>query len=885
MALSLAIALGAALAPAGLVWWRGRDLRRRPDDAAIAERLDALSVTALLASGMAVIAIMAATGRRDLFVLFVGVETLGVLAAWFPTRRAVLRERWAFLAYLRHTATVTIAHAGPHLALVVLPLVIPAGGLRQWIAAAIAAMVVIAWDWFALPLALFLHRATPITETALLEAFHAVADRSRVRFPRVVRVGSPDACWPLTIAWPDPARPAVLVSETLLRALTPDELAALLGRDIAFIERHPKRAVLRATWARAAVTLLGCFGLKVLAPSFEGVAGVSVLLMWPCVVLGCFLIALRSLMSDELARDRRAIELCGDAETLARAIEKQNDLAKRPRRQLAAAEGHAFAAPSLARRLQAIREAGTDGPYRVATAKPRAPEQPLVLASATAGTWLVFDRDRLHWFEGVSADTVPEVDALRDAARTTHSHVYGDLSSLRVGVTREAAALEIALVRGPVASIALAETDVATVQARLDRTDQKLARAREAGSPVRLWALAAAFAALLSPGGPALVAALLAVGACLRPTASLFSAAAGAAVAQCTWQVTLWWITASPTPPNPTAGIAGGGARAGGGVGAPPGRGEPPGSRRAVVITAVALVTLLTVTMFPTFAIGSLGTLGGLDFVIWGYAFAMLGGLAGLVAGVLGRRAPWLAILPAVAPVAAIVAVAVYVRPDVFGQARRARVASAWNVPFAVSVEISPGGQLIAVSEHDEEQHEVMTLYRDGRPGGRFHTRELEFVDDQTVLVLESPASGARLSTFPVPSGHRGEATWTVALPDTAVFDLLVDGDRWQLLSTAGGTPKYLSGYIGKGEIDLSPDAPLAASARPPLCIHQLLRPFCVDGRRVDLSRKTVRDSELFVVPETSGASIVDIATTERRAAVLIMDRPHMRVLLVDLPR
>src|SRR5262245_47721626 len=125
----------------------------------------------------------------------------------------------------------------------------------------------------------------------------------------------------------------------------------------------------------------------------------------------------------EAESDVRAVELCGDAEALVRALVKIHALAHLPRRWALDFERHA-SHPSLARRIQAIRAAAQTAPARF--------DRPLVVATATPGTFVVLDSERGEWLEGVAADTPLEPIALREHATRSRAWRYSELVELRV---------------------------------------------------------------------------------------------------------------------------------------------------------------------------------------------------------------------------------------------------------------------------------------------------------------------------------------------------------------------------------------------------------------------------------------------------------------------
>src|SRR5687768_11135154 len=88
-----------AAAPAAYAWWTGRAIRRSLDDPALPELLLAQQRKLVQVTLVAVITsalVSAPTGFSILVLLL-------VVAAHYPTRRAVHGDRWSLWQYLRFT--------------------------------------------------------------------------------------------------------------------------------------------------------------------------------------------------------------------------------------------------------------------------------------------------------------------------------------------------------------------------------------------------------------------------------------------------------------------------------------------------------------------------------------------------------------------------------------------------------------------------------------------------------------------------------------------------------------------------------------------------------------------------------------------------------------
>jgi len=161
--------------------------------------------------------------------------------------------------------------------------------------------------------------------------------------------------------------------------------------------------------------------------------------------------------------------LCGDAEAVVRALVKLHTLGRVPRRWGLDLERSATH-PSLARRIQAIRETAGIEPAGLAS--------PTVVASRTPGTFAILEADRILWLDGVPAETPLDVTTLRERAASYRAGRYSELVDLRVKAGIVGGPTLVATERaGRSQTMPLRDADVAAAQAALDVVDLKLARA------------------------------------------------------------------------------------------------------------------------------------------------------------------------------------------------------------------------------------------------------------------------------------------------------------------------------------------------------------------------------------------------------------------------
>src|SRR5687767_11494669 len=100
-----------AVAPAVYAWWTGRAIRKAIDDPALPELLLAQQRRLVMVTLVAIMssALMSAPTGFSILVLLL------VVAAHYPTRRAVFGDRWSLWGYLRFTTFSAIAFLGTFL--------------------------------------------------------------------------------------------------------------------------------------------------------------------------------------------------------------------------------------------------------------------------------------------------------------------------------------------------------------------------------------------------------------------------------------------------------------------------------------------------------------------------------------------------------------------------------------------------------------------------------------------------------------------------------------------------------------------------------------------------------------------------------------------------
>jgi Zn-dependent protease with chaperone function len=393
------------------------------------------------------------------------VGLLGVLVGIYPTRRRIFEESWSLSAYLDHSLRFVgslllfwvLLAFGPGMVFLAGP------GPQRWVAWGALAVALIAWNFGFDRWVVRLMRATPILDPALLERFGAVLARARVAAPEILRAGTPGGRWPQALALPDRRRPRVIMGDTLIGALSVDETAAIFAHEVAHLEHHAGE--LRRLSVMSYLLIAGALALVPLCELLEWPTKVLVA-VWMALVVVHFARRTSGHKTHETASDRRAVELCGDAEALVRALIKVHALASIPRRWAVDFEASA-SHPSLSSRIQSIR--GAAGLLAPTIASEH------LFAGNEPGCYLVFGPEELEILREVPAGTEPTVAEARAGAGLRQTLPYRHMVELRLEPAwSEGARLVGRHADGMPVDVRLGEIDIAALQAVLDTIDDKL---------------------------------------------------------------------------------------------------------------------------------------------------------------------------------------------------------------------------------------------------------------------------------------------------------------------------------------------------------------------------------------------------------------------------
>ncbi|HET7291312.1 MAG TPA: M48 family metalloprotease [Vicinamibacteria bacterium] len=801
--MTVLIALVLALLPGAVAFATGARLRRLAGDAALAERL--LSRRRLVSQVWVVALVLTLFLARDHAAWSLPAMGLLALALGFPTRRALFGDTLELVAYLAQATRWILAGFGFWIALAVAPAL---ASRADW-AAGLLALALAAWGAAHAELFAWLVDASPLARADLESGIDDVVRRSRIPRPRLLAAGHPGSRWANAFALPSLARPAVLLTHTLLEAFPADEILAVFAHEVAHLEHHDRR---RTRVGFALVLLLvaaASFGVPRLLTL--PVWGGHVMLAWPLFLFVALLVRMARHQGHEAESDRRAVELLGDPEPLARALVRLHAMSHLPRRldpEMERSASH----PSLARRLQAIR-AQAPLPHE-------ARFEPVVLDTERPGTAVILEADRAHWLEGVPFGASRDV-TLRDKAGRVRSVAYTELGALRVHVGWTGrVSLQATDASGRSWKVPLRAAELAAAQAALDGIDARLGAARPSPwlhpVPDALICCALLLAALAA--GRVGVFLLPPAGGLLAPTPPLLVASgAGAAIE-------LWRgasAGALPFAPSEAARWSLPGlALAALLVGAWKGRRPSPWNAPTTVVAT--LLGLLGAASSAGLLLAALHEprLARVHVVAAerpGAAVAFVA-LASML--LVARRLTWAAALGAVGalPLLAASQAAARLSEDPLlrtapvlrtTERRLGEIASVRLEASASDVRLAPDASVWAVREHGAEAEEPAIRFRVGRFSGTSRlvdALDVAFLRDERLLRLRD---GGGRSVLEATGLMDDEPTWRLELPSFAGSTLELAGDGLDWLVTGWSFDErgllIASGRVGEATVSLRP--------------------------------------------------------------------------------
>jgi Zn-dependent protease with chaperone function len=783
----IALAVALALVPAIVSWWKGRKFAKRIDDPLLPEQLLKTNRSAVIVSACAM-AGAAVASPGDLW-WTLPLMYVASITAPYPLRRALYGETWSLATFLSFFVRLVVAIYGFWILLFFTPMIVAASGSRDWLAAAGLVLALGWWQMRSTDLSRALLRTRPVDHPAVVARFEQMVEAAKLPAPspRFEQVDLHGGVVANAIALPSLRRSAVVMSETLLERLDADEITAIAAHELAHFEYYNRRRLWRIV-ATTSVLII----LAVGAPLVIQRVGPPVDLVMYWLWLPPLLIVIgrmgRHRQQNETVADLRAVELCGDADAMIRALTKIHVIARYPRRWDANLEARATH-PSLARRIQAIRQAA-------GTTTPAAHEDATFTTPAGDTSVTVGSRE-LVWREGTAS---------------AHTMAYTDLQELRVDAASSSAAKLLAVDhQGRRWNMPLSPADLSRVQAALDVVDVQLAR------PVRpsvsttpvlrfLMGMAAISALCLSLVGVAFVACL----AIFRSSRVMMAAGSVALL-----------VGAAVLARDLTSGVGLAGDVTG-----------------PVALFGIGLATTLFLVKTgaddadssrPVLALGvvavlSIGAmlLSGVNTIALHQAARSWPGAAALplafaTANYLrGGRTRWISAIAVLvglfAAMAGTTAFLDHVGRDPFLKPapgltfRRIRVPEGAESPVPSetnSVRVSPDGRAVLVVEEDDDERRTIHVGRVGQPLASFKVDDGLFVDDRHVLLLESASSSAVLREIDLDSAN--SVIWQLPIPNVDVTDMSLSpaGEAWRLYGRARGNVMVrVDGTLGQPAIN-----------------------------------------------------------------------------------
>jgi Zn-dependent protease with chaperone function len=796
------VSLAVAAAPGAVAWWTGRRLLARRDDPALPERI--------VARTNRLVQVMAASVVVLLFVSphtpwILALPLLGVFVGGFPTHQVLHEDRRGLIGYLFASARWWLAVFGIWTLLALTPAIISAAGPARWPVAALLAATLVAWDLVYVDVLRRVLGARPLAREDLDPRFAAIVARARAAAPQIVRFGFPGGRVVNAFALPSRRRPTVLFGDQLLELLEPDEVAAIFAHEVAHLEHFDRKRLMQAR-----ATMWTIIGLTVVVAPLLGqwTLGLSGYLeaAWAAAVALGLLLMGAARQKHEAESDLRALELCGDPDALVRGLVKLHALAHLPRRWALDFERHA-SHPSLARRIQAIRAAANTAPARF--------DRPLVVPTATSGTFVVLDSERAEWLEGVAAGTPLESVALREQATRSRAWRYSELVELRVRPgSGEKVFLAATDRSGSAWSVPLRPEDVAVVQSALDVVDVRLAQRSEAASWPALLVRAVAATAVLAAMVASSALSVFVAGAIAvfrphgAPLAALAVAALGAALLSAGRD---GWTLDTPAPTALVLALLSA-------VGLAAllllRRSEAEASeahRRVAALTVGALAAVALVSLAPLLSRsdprpldygGLMATVPSVFVAASGAGAALLGrgrrwgrwaGITLVIVGgvPLGLEAAW--------PNAASVRRWPDLEPTLLHRTELARP--------GIELRTSPSGQRLAVRVLRQVRGETPWAFRilgAAHDGRELAADDLAFLDDERLVVVRREDTTLRLAL--IGGDGSAEPSWRLALPDIRAARLMLS-PATRAWTVVGSEPESESvvvaaaGFVGRDEI------------------------------------------------------------------------------------
>jgi heat shock protein HtpX len=445
------VVLGMALTPAALRWWWGRPLARLADDPLIAEKLASHNQRVGVALGTCVALLLIGWPVWTLWA--VPLLIVMSMAASHPLSRALFGETWSVFASISFYVRLILAVFGFWLLLAASAWLVHRAGERGWMAGALLAAILFAWDRYYADVLRRLLRTEPIEDPLLHQRFDRLVAATAIPAPRFECVAMRGGVLANALALPSLRQSSVIFTDTLLTRLTADEIVAICAHELAHLEYYDRTRLRRLQRTNWLIIALVCS----IGPVSKALFGDSLLsvfagLLCTAVITLALVMRARHRQRNETASDARAVELTGDPAALAGALAALHTIARVPRRWDRQREQQSTH-PSLARRIRDIyAAAGAASSGGIA--------QPATFLAAAGEVVVTFDNAYLQW---------------QESPGTTHLLDYATLTELRLHAPTSGADCLVAVDRqGRRWTMPIRPGDAAALQTALDAVDGRL---------------------------------------------------------------------------------------------------------------------------------------------------------------------------------------------------------------------------------------------------------------------------------------------------------------------------------------------------------------------------------------------------------------------------
>ena len=503
--LPLCVLVSMALSAVG-AYLLGRPFRHALDDPLLGEKVNrhrlrlgilmffmtfSVSITAGILGLMGEVNWYNGPGALPLMVSIFLLNSFAVMAGDLPARRIIYEETWNWVEYIGFNIRILLGFSGFWLCLMLIPFAVNAAsaGVGSWIASLAAFLLLLGWSRNYAELTARIMGARPVQDDSLLAEFGRIIEKSAAQRPDILEIGSDRGKWCNALALPSLKVPKVIMSRTLLKYLDSSEATAIYAHETAHLEQFNAKVLCKLGFMELLLVAITSFTVPLLK-SLPGPGAGWFLWAWLPVLIVIMIKRVKGMQPRETEGDLRAVELCGDAEAMIRALQKLYDINHLPRRMAADAERNS-SHPSLARRIQSIRQHFDDTTARPADAgenrehETAKPWHAIFLSRKQDHELLLMDNQRVYWVclpeaegdenVGIGSATRLSPAELIDQAGSLRSVAFSELMELRLVLRGRHSELKAVDRSGVATTFLLRPEDEDSIQEALNRVDVKLA--------------------------------------------------------------------------------------------------------------------------------------------------------------------------------------------------------------------------------------------------------------------------------------------------------------------------------------------------------------------------------------------------------------------------